>query len=55
MNKFAIKHLPFYLVLFAAIIGAYQLVTRFPAQWDTTQNALNSLEQGSVDALHHGR
>ncbi len=52
MKKFAIKHLPFYLVLFATIIGAYQLVTRFPAQWDATQNALNSLEQGSIDALH---
>ncbi len=51
MKKFAMKHLPFYLVLFAVIIGAYQLVARFPAQWDATQNALNSLEQGSIDAL----
>ena len=38
------------LVLVAA--GAiYQLAARFPAQWDVTQNALNSLEPGSVDAL----
>jgi hypothetical protein len=40
MKKFAMKHLPF------------QLVARFPAQWDATQNALNSLEQGSVNALN---
>src|SRR5512140_1241305 len=52
MKKFAMKHLPFYLILFAVIIGAYQLVARFPAQWDATQNALNSLEQGSVNALN---
>ncbi|MBU1776960.1 MAG: GldG family protein [Gammaproteobacteria bacterium] len=38
------------LVLVAA--GAiYQLAARYPAQWDVTQNALNSLEPGSVDAL----
>ena len=38
------------LVLVAA--GAlYQVAARYPAQWDATQNALNSLEPGSVDAL----
>ncbi|MBI4808670.1 MAG: GldG family protein [Nitrosomonadales bacterium] len=38
------------LVLLAA--GAvYQLAARYPAHRDVTQNALNSLEQGSVDAL----
>ncbi|MDP1635509.1 MAG: GldG family protein, partial [Gallionellaceae bacterium] len=38
------------LVLVAA--GAlYQLAARYPAHWDATQNALNSLEPGSVDAL----
>jgi ABC-type uncharacterized transport system involved in gliding motility auxiliary subunit len=38
------------LVLVAA--GAlFQLAARYPAQWDVTQNALNSLEPGSVDAL----
>lgn len=53
MRRHALKHILFYLVLSAVIIGAYQLAVRFPLQWDTTQNALNSLEQGSVDALHH--
>jgi ABC-type uncharacterized transport system involved in gliding motility auxiliary subunit len=38
------------LVLVAA--GAlYQLAARFPAHLDVTQNSLNSLEQGSVDAI----
>ncbi len=38
------------LVLIAA--GAlFQLAARYPVQWDVTQNALNSLEPGSVDAL----
>ncbi|MBI5006129.1 MAG: GldG family protein [Nitrosomonadales bacterium] len=38
------------LVLVAA--GALnQLAARYPAHWDVTQNALNSLEPGSVEAL----
>lgn len=38
------------LVLFMA--GAlYQIAARFPAYRDVTQNRLNSLEQGSIDAL----
>ncbi len=49
--------LPFFkrtvsLLLVLAAAGAlFQLAARFPAQWDVTQNALNSLEPGSVDAL----
>lgn len=40
------------LVLVLAASGAiYQLAARFPAQWDVTQNALNSLEPASVEAL----
>lgn len=51
MNKPTAKHLLFFVALFASIVGIYQLASRFPAQWDVTQNALNSLEQSSVDAL----
>lgn len=40
------------LVLVLVAAGAlFQLAARYPAQWDVTQNALNSLEPGSVDAL----
>ncbi len=40
------------LLLVLAVAGAlFQLAARYPAQWDVTQNALNSLEPGSVDAL----
>ncbi len=40
------------LVLVLAAAGAlFLLAARYPAQWDVTQNALNSLEPGSVDAL----
>lgn len=40
------------LLLVLVIAGAlFQLAGRYPAQWDVTQNALNSLEPGSVDAL----
>ncbi|ADE12588.1 GldG family protein [Sideroxydans lithotrophicus] len=40
------------LLLVLATAGAlFQLAARYPAQWDVTQNALNSLEPGSVDAL----
>ena len=53
MKKIWLKHLAFVIVLLAVTIVTYQLAARFPAQWDTTQNALNSLEQGSVDALKH--
>lgn len=39
------------LLVLVAAGAAYQLAARYPAHWDVTQNALNSLEQGSVDAL----
>ncbi len=51
------RHLPLLkrivsLLLVLAAVGAlFQLAARYPAQWDVTQNALNSLEPGSVDAL----
>lgn len=41
----------FYAALLAACVGLYQLAARFPLQWDVTQNALNSLEPGSVHVL----
>ncbi len=42
----------FSLLLVLAAAGAlFQLAARHPAQWDVTQNALNSLEPGSIDAL----
>jgi ABC-type uncharacterized transport system involved in gliding motility auxiliary subunit len=53
MRRVWLKHLAFIVVLLAATVALYQLAARFPAQWDATQNALNSLEPGSVDALHH--
>ncbi len=51
MKRVWLKHLAFFLALLVATAGLYQLATRFPAHWDVTRNALNSLEQGSVDAL----
>lgn len=51
MTKSNMRHLLFYVLLVASIIGLYQLAARFPAQWDVTQNALNSLEPGSADVL----
>jgi ABC-type uncharacterized transport system involved in gliding motility auxiliary subunit len=39
------------LLVLAIAGGLFQLAARYPAQWDVTQNALNSLEPGSVDAL----
>lgn len=40
------------LMLVLAAAGAlFQVAARYPAQWDVTQNALNSLEPGSVEAL----
>ncbi|MBU1426755.1 MAG: GldG family protein [Gammaproteobacteria bacterium] len=39
------------LLILAAAGALFQLAARYPVQWDVTQNALNSLEPGSVDAL----
>lgn len=52
MRRVWLKHLAFIVVLLSTTVALYQLTARFPAHWDVTQNALNSLEQGSVDALH---
>ncbi len=51
MRRVWLNNLAFIIVLLAATVVLYQLTTRFPAQWDVTQNALNSLEPGSVNAL----
>lgn len=51
------RHLPLLkrimtlLLVLAAAVALFQLAARHPLQWDVTQNALNSLEPGSVDAL----
>jgi ABC-type uncharacterized transport system involved in gliding motility auxiliary subunit len=39
------------LLVLAAAGALFQLAARYPTQWDVTQNALNSLEPGSVEAL----
>jgi ABC-type uncharacterized transport system involved in gliding motility auxiliary subunit len=39
------------LLVLAAAGALFQVAARYPAQWDVTQNALNSLEPGSVEAL----
>jgi len=39
------------LLLLAAAGGLYQLAARFPAQWDATRNALNSLSPASAQVL----
>jgi len=40
------------LLLTLAVVGTlFHLTARYPVQWDVTQNALNSLEPGSVKAL----
>lgn len=38
-------------LLLVAVGGLYQLAARFPAQWDATRNALNSLSPASVRVL----
>jgi ABC-type uncharacterized transport system involved in gliding motility auxiliary subunit len=46
-----LKRIVSLLLVLAAAGALFQLAARYPAQWDVTQNALNSLEPGSVDAL----
>lgn len=46
-----LKRIASLLLVLAAVAALFQLAARYPAQWDVTQNALNSLEPGSVDAL----
>jgi ABC-type uncharacterized transport system involved in gliding motility auxiliary subunit len=45
------KRIVLLLLVLAAAGALFQLAARYPAQWDVTQNALNSLEPGSVKAL----
>ncbi|MEQ1813255.1 MAG: GldG family protein [Candidatus Nitrotoga sp.] len=49
MNK--PKHFLFITLLLIASIGLYQLAAYFPAQADLTQNARNSLTEGSIAVL----
>lgn len=51
MRRQALRSVFFLLVLLATVIGLYQLAARFPVQWDTTRNALNSLSPASVQVL----
>lgn len=46
-----LKRILILLLVLAAAGALFQLASRYPAQWDVTQNALNSLEPGSVEAL----
>lgn len=46
-----LKRIASLLLVLAVAGGLFQLAARYPAQWDVTQNALNSLEPGSVEAL----
>src|SRR3970282_2642875 len=46
-----IKRIVALLLVLVAAGALYQFAARYPPQWDVTQNALNSLEPGSVDAL----
>ncbi len=51
MKNIWLKNFIFVVALLAASVALYQLAARFPAQTDVTQNALNSLDKGSVDVL----
>ncbi|MDO8988313.1 MAG: GldG family protein [Sideroxyarcus sp.] len=46
-----LKRIVTLLLVLAAAGALFQVAARYPAQWDVTQNALNSLEPGSVEAL----
>jgi ABC-type uncharacterized transport system involved in gliding motility auxiliary subunit len=46
-----LKRAGFAVILLASAFALYQLAAHYPLQRDVTQNALNSLEPGSVDAL----
>ncbi len=51
MNNVWLRNFAFVVALLAASVALYQLAARLPAQWDVTQNKLNSLDKGSVDVL----
>jgi ABC-type uncharacterized transport system involved in gliding motility auxiliary subunit len=46
-----LKRIVSLLLVLAAAGALFQVAARYPMQWDVTQNALNSLEPGSVNAL----
>ncbi len=46
-----LKRIASLLLVLAAAGALFQLAALYPVQWDVTQNALNSLEPGSVDTL----
>lgn len=46
-----LKNIAYSLLLLVAAIALYQLIALYPAHWDTTQNASNSLSPGSVNTL----
>jgi ABC-type uncharacterized transport system involved in gliding motility auxiliary subunit len=51
MKRLLLRRSLFYIALIVACVALYQLAARFPLQRDFTQNALNSLEPGSVHIL----
>ena len=46
-----LKNIAYSLLLLIAAIALYQLIALYPAHWDATQNASNSLSPSSVDTL----
>ena len=46
-----LKNTAYTLLLLLAAIAIYQLIATYPASWDATQNASNSLSPSSVDTL----
>ena len=46
-----LKNIAYSLLLLLAAIALYQLIALYPAHWDATQNASNSLSPSSVDTL----
>lgn len=46
-----LKNIGYSLLLLVAAIALYQLIALYPAHWDATQNASNSLSPSSVDTL----
>ncbi len=51
MRRRAVKSSLFLLLLLATTGGLYSLAVRFPAHWDLTRNALNSLSPASEQVL----
>jgi gliding motility-associatede transport system auxiliary component len=49
--RLLLKNLTFTVLLFIAAVALYQFAARHPLQRDITQNAINSLEPGSVQVL----